>query len=91
MGGFATAREYFVSATGMGTKLAGTVAVQSVAEPQMQGTTVPLNVQVVDDVNPVPVNINVSDLLHVLPSCENPLAVTYDCEGVESVNAGTVG
>lgn len=76
LGGFETAIGYCVTAVGTGTRLAGTVAVQLVAVPHTQGTAVPLKVQVVVGVKPVPVNVSVSDLLHVLPSCEKPLAVT---------------
>jgi hypothetical protein len=74
--GFATASEYFVAVLAIGTNDDGTVAVQLVAEPHTQGTLEPLNVQLVVGVNPVPVSASVSDLLHVLPSCEKPFAVT---------------
>lgn len=46
----------------------GTVIIHDVADPHIQGTIVPLNVQIVVGVNPVPVKVNLSGLFQVFPS-----------------------
>jgi hypothetical protein len=71
-----TAIAYCVLDVGTGTSEAGTVAVQLVDDPQVQGIPVLLNVQVVPDVKPVPASVRISEAFHVFPSCEKPLVVT---------------